>query len=311
MTDRPLVTLGVAAYNEQHYLRESLENLLAQTYSTLEILIGDNGSTDGTAAICAEFAAKDKRISLIRHEKNIGQNANFNALARAATGTYFCWISGHDLLDPDFVEKCVAVLESDPHIVVACPKTIYMKMNGEKTAEKPRHFDIRTMNAQQRFRETMWRVDCNYVYGMFRHDVMLETNIFQFIPATDRVFLSQMAIRGTFTPVATCKYYRDNRGGRQTEIEKRHRLMRYIFPERTYTDAELAGNGFYRPTVRAFYRSVYDGNFPLLTRWMLYDNVWLCGVMKAHLFPGADQLSAIVKVVLPKPLLNRLMGMMR
>ncbi len=308
---RPLVTLGVAAYNEEHYIRESLENLIAQTYPHLEILIGDNGSTDATTAICEEFAQKDHRIRLIRHPQNIGQNSNFNTLAKEAKGTYFAWISGHDLLDPDFVEQCVNVLESDPNAVLACPKTVYMTVDGQKKGEKPRPFDITKMNAQRRFRETMWRVDCNFVYGMFRRSAMLETGIFQLLPAADRVFLSEMAIRGTFVPVNTAKYYRDNRGGAQTEMEKRHRLMRYIFPTRSYSDAELSGNGFYTPTVNGFYRAVTGGHFSLPTRVMLYANVWLCSLMKFHLFPGADAMSAIVKRILPQSVLDRLMKAMR
>lgn len=311
MTDRPLVTLGVAAYNEEKYIRESLENLLKQTYPHIRVLIGDNGSTDGTADICREFAARDERVIYVRRPKNIGQNANFNELARAAEGEYFCWISGHDLLDPDFVEKCVAALEADPGAVLACPRTLYMTSDGKVAGEKARPFDIRRMAPEARFRETMWRVDCNYVYGMFRLRPMLDTAIFRPVPAADRVFLSEMAIRGTFVPVDTCKYYRDNRGGRQTEIEKRHRLMRYIYPDRTYTDAELAGNAFYRPTVRAFHDAVDKGGFPLPTRGKLHASVWLAGVVKSHLFPGADLLSAIVKKLLPAPALKAIMRKMQ
>lgn len=310
MSNRPLVTLGMPVYNEARYINETLENLLKQTYPNLEVIIADNGSTDGTSEICATFAAAHSHIRHIRHPHNIGQHTNFNYLPNGASGTYFCWASGHDLLDPDFVEKSVQVLENDPHVVLAYPRTINMTKEGERTGEKMRQFDIRQMSPEQRFREVMWRVDCNYVYGMFRLAPMLESSLFQVLPACDRVFLAEMAIKGTFAPVDTFKYYRMSREYVQTEVEKRHRIMGYLHPTKTFTDAELAKNAFYKPTERGFQRVVQDAGFPFFTRWMLYGNVRLCGIMKMHLFPGADMLSVIIKGALPKPLLEKLMGKM-
>lgn len=310
---QPLVTIGVPAYNEGAYIREALESLLKQTYQNLEIIVADNGSTDDTAAMCQEFVAKDPRVVHIRHPRNIGQNANFNHLPRIASGTYFAWASAHDFMDIDFVEKCVASLEADPNAVLACPRTVYLDEQGNKTGQKIRNpFDIRRMQPAKRFRETMWRVDCNIVYGMYRLAAMRATNVFQLVPAPDRVFLSELATLGTFVPADTAKYYRANRGViPQTEIQKRHRLMRYIWPDQTFTDAELAGNDFYTPTVLAFRSVALNAGFPFFTRVRCQFSVWLCGVMKFHLFPGADAMSTIVKVILPKPLLKAMMRTMQ
>lgn len=308
----PLVTLGVPVYNEAEFLDQSLRDLRAQTYPHLEILLADNGSTDESAEICRKHAAEDPRVKVIRHPRNLGQNANFNYLPRAASGAYFAWVSGHDLLDPDYAEKCAAVLEGNPDAVLAYQRTVYMKKDGTKTAQKPRAFDLRGMSPSRRFRETMWRVDCNIVYGMWRLSPMLDSGLFRTVPAADRVFLAEMAAKGTFLPADTAKYYRANRGDTpQTEMEKRHRLMRFIAPHRSFTDAELAGNGFYRPTVRAFHRVAQDAGFGRPDRWIACFSVWLSGVMKFHLFPGADALSTFVKAVLPKAMLRKVMGMMR
>lgn len=309
MSVQPLVSIGVPAFNEAEFFEESVRNILKQTYPNLEILVADNGSDDGTSEICAKLAAEDTRITHIRHPRNIGQNANFNYLPRAATGTYFCWTSAHDLLEPDFVEKCVAALEADAGAVLAYPKTLYMTKEGRVDGEKPQNpFDIRTMKPAKRFREVMWRVDCNVVYGMWRLRPMLDSNLFQLVPAPDRVFLAEMAIKGTFVPADTAKYYRANRGSvPQTELQKRHRLMSYLKPHRPYSDEELSGNAFYAPTYRAFRRTVLDARFSIFTRWRLLLSVWLSGVVKAHLFPGADAASAVVKAILPKPLLKRIL----
>jgi hypothetical protein len=258
------------------------------------------------------MAAEHPRITHIRHPRNIGQNANFNYLPRAASGEYFCWASAHDLLDPDFVEKCVRVL-TESGAVLAYPRAVYIAQDGTIKGEKKRNpFDISAMPAPERFREVMWRVDCNVVYGMWRTSAMLDSNLFQMVPSPDRVFLAEMAIKGPFVKTDTTKYYRANRGAvAQTEIQKRHRLMSYLWPHRVFSDAELAGNSFYAPTFRAFRRAVLDANFPLPTRWRCLVSVWLCGVMKSHLFPGADAMSAIVKTVLPAPLLRAVMRKMQ
>jgi len=310
---QPLVTIGVPAYNEGAYIREALESLLQQTYENLEIVVADNGSTDDTPSICAEFVAKDPRVVHVRHPRNIGQNANFNHLPRVASGTYFAWASAHDFMDADFVEKCVAALEADPGAVLACPRTVYLDEQGNKTGQKIRNpFDVRSMPPAKRFRETMWRVDCNIVYGMFRLTSMRETNFFQLIPAPDRVFLAELATKGTFVSADTAKYYRPNRGSvPQTEIQKRHRLMRYIWPDQVFSDAQLAGNEFYAPTVRAFRSVALNAGFPLVAQLRCLLSVWACGVMKFHLFPGADAMSTVVKHALPAPLLRAAMRKMQ
>lgn len=307
---QPLVTIGVPAYNEGSYIREALESLLKQTYTNLEIIVADNGSTDDTADVCREISARDKRVVHVRHPKNIGQNANFNYLPRVASGTYFCWASAHDLLEKNFVERCVAALEARRDAVLAYPRTVYMAQDGTVAGEKqkPAPFDITAMGPARRFREVIWRVDCNVVYGMWRTAAMLDSNLFQLVPAPDRVFLAEMAIKGPFVKADTAKYYRANRGSvPQTEIQKRHRLMAYIWPHRSFTDAQLAGNSFYAPTVRAFRRAAVDANFPPLARWVALSSVRLAGIVKFHLLPGADALSAVVKAMLPATALRAIM----
>ncbi|MBK7769817.1 MAG: glycosyltransferase [bacterium] len=87
----PLVSLGLPVYNGENYLRQALESLVAQTwqggrFEQLEIVISDNASTDGTAAICREFAARDPRVRYFRQGKNIGAGPNYNFVFRDPGG---------------------------------------------------------------------------------------------------------------------------------------------------------------------------------------------------------------------------------
>ena len=106
----PLVTLAISTYNRADgYLRVALASAVAQTYEPLEIVVVDNASTDGTAALVASYA--DPRIRYVRNAKNIGANGNFNACLEHARGTYFLLLHDDDRIDDDHIAYCMAGLE--------------------------------------------------------------------------------------------------------------------------------------------------------------------------------------------------------
>ena len=72
MSIAPPLTIYLPVYNEQNYLSESLDSLLAQTYPDFELIISDNASVDGIDAICRDYAARDSRIRYVRQQVNIG-----------------------------------------------------------------------------------------------------------------------------------------------------------------------------------------------------------------------------------------------
>src|SRR5687768_11933299 len=92
---KPLVTIGLPVFNGEKYLRNALNDLLAQDCRDFELVICDNGSTDSTPKICAEYAAKDSRIRIERSEQNLGAIKNFNKAFELCSGTYFMW-AAHD-----------------------------------------------------------------------------------------------------------------------------------------------------------------------------------------------------------------------
>src|SRR5713226_9738948 len=90
-TVRPMVSIGLPVYNGEAYLRQVLDSVLAQTFSEFDLVISDNASTDGTEAICREYAAADPRIRYHRQARNRGVTWNFRQVVLLSSGQYFLW----------------------------------------------------------------------------------------------------------------------------------------------------------------------------------------------------------------------------
>src|SRR6187402_1563429 len=115
----PRVTVGIPVYNGAEYLEQAIQSVLAQTFSDFELIICDNASTDATAAIVLDYAARDSRVRYARNRENIGSARNYNRLFELATGEDFKWMACDDLITPQFLEYCVAALDAAPCAVLA------------------------------------------------------------------------------------------------------------------------------------------------------------------------------------------------
>ena len=98
-----MVSVIVPVYNAEKYLRKCIDTICNQTYRDLEIILVDDGSTDGSLSICDELADKDKRIKVI-HKPNGGSTSARNAGLAAATGEYIGFIDSDDWIEPEMYE---------------------------------------------------------------------------------------------------------------------------------------------------------------------------------------------------------------
>lgn len=99
-----MVSIVMPVYNKHRYLTKSLNSIINQTYKNFELIIVDDGSTDGSEKLCDEFAQKDQRIKVI-HLKNSGVSNARNIGLDNAKGKYIQFIDSDDYVDEDMLEK--------------------------------------------------------------------------------------------------------------------------------------------------------------------------------------------------------------
>ena len=136
---RPLVSICVPTRNRAASLRATIENLRAQDYSPLEILISDNCSDDDTEQVCREGTDRDARIRYVRQPRNIGLHGNHNFCLDAGQGEYLCICHDHDLRDPGIVSEYVAFLEHHPRVGVVCADWELIDDSGQRIGIRDYH----------------------------------------------------------------------------------------------------------------------------------------------------------------------------
>ncbi|MDT0631199.1 glycosyltransferase [Rubrivirga sp. S365] len=147
----PRVSVLMAVYNGEQYLAEALDSVLAQTLSDIEIVVVDDASTDGTAAILADYAARDGRLVVLRNEENRKLAASLNRGLAACRAPLVARADADDVNMPDRLEKQVAFLERHPEVGVLGSGFHRIGPGGEYLYSKGYAEDHETIRARQLF----------------------------------------------------------------------------------------------------------------------------------------------------------------
>lgn len=218
----PLVSIGIPVYKGENYIAETLDSILAQTFTDFEVIVSDNASPDKTREIVEAYAAKDPRIRYYRNETNIGAAPNYNRTFELSRGKYFRWNAHDDLIAPTYLEKCVPILEADPTIVLVHTRTEVIGPNGE-VFEFPVNPDgsarysikdsegrlfmgeidvydrkLDSYNRIERFFNAMDLRVCYETFGLIRADALRRTHLQENFYGTDTVMLTELALLGRF-----------------------------------------------------------------------------------------------------------------
>ena len=115
----PLITVAVTCYNIKDYLTRAVESVCNQSYRNLEILLVDDGSTDGTEKICDDYAKRDSRIHVI-HKKNGGPSEARNTAIEQSNGEYVAFVDGDDWVDENMYENMYLALQKGNADLAVC-----------------------------------------------------------------------------------------------------------------------------------------------------------------------------------------------
>ena len=112
MNKKDMISVIIPVYNVEQYLRECIDSIINQTYNNFEIILVDDGSTDGCPEICDEYAKKDRRIKVV-HKKNGGASSARNAGLDIACGRYVSFVDSDDIIDNMMFETAVNSMNND------------------------------------------------------------------------------------------------------------------------------------------------------------------------------------------------------
>ncbi len=115
----PIISVIVPVYNVESYIAQCVESIVHQTYTSLEIILIDDGSTDTSGQICDVYGEKDSRIRVI-HQKNAGAAAARNTGLDAATGEYLVFVDSDDWLEIDAYGYMLGELKKEQADIVQC-----------------------------------------------------------------------------------------------------------------------------------------------------------------------------------------------
>lgn len=210
MAERPTVSIGLPVYNGENYLRQAIECVLAQSFGDLELVISDNASTDATAEICAAYASRDRRVRYVRNARNVGAAENYNRVFMESRGKYFKWHAHDDLISPNFIERCVSVLDGDAGCVLAVTATHVIDECGQVIAEHTDLADFLDDSPSRRLRSWLMQglPPARPFFGLMRREVAAATGLHGTYPGCDRVFVAEMALRGRVrvVPESLCSW---------------------------------------------------------------------------------------------------------
>lgn len=109
----PRLTIVIPTVNRQHLVGRAVESAIAQTFPSLEIIVSNNGSTDGTRGLLERFAGVP-RVRIVNRESTIPANPHGNRLIAEACGEFFVGLSDDDWLEPEFAARAIAMFDSRP-----------------------------------------------------------------------------------------------------------------------------------------------------------------------------------------------------
>jgi glycosyltransferase involved in cell wall biosynthesis len=195
--NKPEISIIVPVYNVENYMKECIESILAQSFTDIEVLLINDGSTDRSGEICDEFAQKDERVRVI-HKPYGGVSSARNAGIRNAKGNYIGFVDGDDRVIPTTYEELYYLCQQTESEIAIC--TLGREVDGQLINRKPSEkvLEMTTEEAlKQMLKGVLYRFSlCNKLFhrSCFQHIQFPEGRIHEDLSTTYRVMANAKRI---------------------------------------------------------------------------------------------------------------------
>lgn len=199
----PLVSFGLPVRNGGSEFQRTLDSLLAQDLSDIEIVVSDNASTDDTRSIAESAAKTDSRVKYYPADRDYGQIDNFNRAFQLSQGDYFRWIGCGDVVAPSYARLCADYLNSKPKAVGVTTNFSFVNPDGtnrQADYQGPRLEQDSRLRRLQRF---LWFVDADPlyfdpIYSMLRRSSLEKTPLLRIHRDPDLLLALELCLNGPF-----------------------------------------------------------------------------------------------------------------
>lgn len=240
-----LASVVIPAFNAEAFLEATVDSVLASTYPSLEVIVVNDGSTDGTQRIVEDFARRDPRVRWFLQE-NRGTAAALNHAVSRSSGKYLLPLGADDLISSDYVEKAVAILEGNERVKLVYGEAEFF---GERTGR---------WNLPPFDRHLLARKNIVYACAVFRRSDFDRVGGFceEIIGREDWDFWISLLKRGgeVVRIPSVCFYYRIRANSRRIATRSRKRELIGILNRRhkAFFYRELGGRLHYMRTWSRF-----------------------------------------------------------
>ena len=231
----------IPTYNQAAYVRQAIDSALAQSYPNLEVIVGDDASTDDTPSILSNIT--DPRLTYVRNTTNLGRTGNYRNLLRYhATGDYIVNLDGDDYYtDPEFVSEAVKIIVENDNVIMVVAKALTKSMTEEYVSNIPSQPSATGREILQRLPDA--RYFLMHMAVLYARKPALEIGFYRSTTiSSDWESLYRLALRGGIRyldrEVGVWRIHEKNETGTTDSAEQLENLS--IWPV-IYNDATLFG----------------------------------------------------------------------
>jgi len=232
VSERKVVS-GLPVYNGQKYLAAAIESHLAQSFGDFQLVIADNGSTDATPDICAEYAKRDSRIKVLRSPENRGILWNHRRVFEAveSPSQYFRWAAADDIMEPGLLQAMVDVLDTRPEVEAVVPDTKNIDANGDLVGSMARALDLQSPDAFERARQVLTGAyQMVIAFGLFRASTLQRLRTRPDYIGWDFVFVWELALHGLIVMPTGPVLLRRFHAGAMSHVKTAKEMKKWVEP---------------------------------------------------------------------------------